>query len=140
MYDNDKRRELGRQWAEKSFLTPGRPEPLKYGDVLHDKACAERWCELTGRYPSWWTYLVKRDDGWWIINAEGAACDCGPYPDERSAESDAKGMANFMKYQNKPGYITSEKKKRSKPTSEAAKKGQKSLKERGLQRKRRNKP
>jgi hypothetical protein len=113
---NNAQQELGRQWAEKHFLMPGRPEPLRYSNLDHDKACAERWNELTGRFPSWWTHIVHRLDGWWIINAEGAACDCGPYDEYEDAEHDALGMANFAQYHDKPGYVTSEKKRKNKPS------------------------
>jgi hypothetical protein len=132
--------ELGRQWAEKHFLMPGRPEPLRYGNLSHDDACAHRWNELTGRFPSWFTHLVERADGWWILNAEGAACDCGPYDTKAEALDDARGMKNFAKYHNKPGYVTSEKKSRKKSTTEAGKRGVSSMQERGKQRKKRHKP
>jgi hypothetical protein len=122
--------ELGKQWAEHHFIMPGRPEPLKVNNLDHDEACAERWNELTGKFPSWWTHLVERADGWWIINAEGAACDCGPYRTKGDAIESARGMRNFMKYHDKPGYITSEKKPRHKPTTEAGKKGGKPIRER----------
>lgn len=133
---NNAQTELGRQWAEKHFLMPGRPVPLKYGNLDHDKACAERWNELTGKYPSWYTHLVERGDGWWIINAvgvedeNGVPFDVGPYDTKDEAIEDARGMRNFEKYHDRPGYVTSEKKPRHKPTTEAGKKGGKPLRER----------
>jgi len=133
---NNKAAELGRQWAEKHFLMPGRPEPLKYGNLEHDKACAERWNELTGKFPSWYTYLAERADGWWVVNAvgvedeNGVPFDMGPYDTKGDAAADARGTRNFVKYEDRPGYVTSEKKPRHKPTTEAGKKGGKPLRER----------
>jgi len=107
--NRDRAEEAGRQQAELHFLQPGRPEPAKVRGKLQNRACAERWNELAGRYPSWYTHYVKREDGWWIINADGCAVDVGPYDTKADAEDDGGGMADFMAYQNEKGYMTCEK-------------------------------
>jgi len=105
----DKAEEAGRQQAELHFLQNGRPEPPEVRGKRQNKACAERWAELTGRYPSWFPYITLRPDGWWIINAEGSACDCGPYTGKsgrKDAMSDAAGMAEFAKYHDVSGFMS----------------------------------
>jgi len=110
----DRAEEAGRQTAEVHFLQNGRLEPAKVRGVAQNRACAERWNELAGKYPSWFTHLVHRHDGWWIINAplaedrKGAACDCGPYLTRSEAHEDAQGMRDFAKYHDNPGYMTGE--------------------------------
>ena len=104
--------EVGRRWAEACFAQPGRPEPVKQGALLQQKVCAERWNELTGRYPSWYTYLAQRDGKWWVVNA-GQGLDCGPYETKMEAESDARGLRNFDKYQNVKGYMTTDARRRT---------------------------
>lgn len=46
---------LGREWADHHHAIPGKPEPLPYGNLHHDRACAARWLELTGTFPSWYS-------------------------------------------------------------------------------------
>ncbi len=47
---------MGQEWAEMHFRPwgGGEPtEPMPYGNVIHDAACARRWELLTGKLPSW---------------------------------------------------------------------------------------
>ena len=90
------------------FLQPGRPVPVKVRGKLQNRACAERWNELTGTYPAWYTHYVKRADGWWIINVDGCAVDCGPYDSKEDAEDDGGGMADFAAHCTEAGYMSTD--------------------------------
>ena len=120
----DEAEELGRQLAEQHYttrqgwqhdfgsLSPG--EPPEGTSVRRNKACAERWNELTSKYPSWYTYLAKRQTGWWIVNAARHS-DFGPYDTRDEAVDDALGLDRFEKYQDVPGYVTTDKRRPKSP-------------------------
>lgn len=53
------------------------------------------------------TKIIKRSDGWWIVELPYNTPDCGPYnrlKGEESATEDLKGIENFFlfHYQHKP--------------------------------------
>lgn len=50
----------------------------------------------------------KRD--WWIIDVPGTD-DCGPYPRKEEADEDRRGMERFFKYQDKRGFVTTERRR-----------------------------
>jgi hypothetical protein len=54
--------------------------------------------------------IEQRNGKWWITGLS-LELDCGPYDTKAEAESDCRGMARFEKYQNKPGFMTSDRKK-----------------------------
>jgi hypothetical protein len=99
---------MGKDWAERHYAMPGRPEPVKYGNLWHDRACAERWHELTGEFPKWFMHvaLSKGKDvrpqheetmnvrKWWVLNYwDGERIlDMGPYDTKREAEEDMTGV------------------------------------------------
>ena len=45
---------------------------------------------------------VKRGGYWWITGVPDCE-DCGPYHTKAEAEDDRRGMARFIKYENKKG-------------------------------------
>lgn len=49
----EREHELGKEWANHHYAMPGSPEPVRYGNTVHDDACALRWKCLTGSFPSW---------------------------------------------------------------------------------------
>ena len=52
----------------------------------------------------------KRPSGWWILGLEedGQPLDCGPYTTKADAESDRRGMERFDRYEDRPGYVTTD--------------------------------
>jgi hypothetical protein len=55
---------------------------------------------------------TQKHDGWWI-DGEHLVEDCGPYTTRAEAESDRRGLERFFRYQDRPGFITSERTKRN---------------------------
>jgi len=53
---------------------------------------------------------VKREDGWWIVDVPNAP-DCGPYDSKREAEDDRRGMERFEKFEDRPGFVTVDRKR-----------------------------
>jgi len=51
--------------------------------------------------------LAKLATGWWILGLPDAP-PAGPYDRKADAESDRRGMLRFFKWENRPGYITSD--------------------------------
>lgn len=43
---------LGVEWAHRHRLFRA-VEPTTSGNVIHDRACAREWWNLTGKWPSW---------------------------------------------------------------------------------------
>ena len=41
--------------------------------------------------------IVKRDDGWWVVDLPDGVEDCGPYEIKRYAEEDRRGMLRTTK-------------------------------------------
>lgn len=69
---------MGREWAHHHLRQPGSPvEPCKYGNLVHDKACADEWFRVTGKRLPWDDSPPRRGE-----------LGYNPYPDARSA-SDA---------------------------------------------------
>ena len=46
--------------------------------------------------------LIKREDGWWIINVPSDVSECGPYDTKAEAADDMRGLKRFFKYENDP--------------------------------------
>ena len=51
--------------------------------------------------------IELRKDGLWITGGM-LDLDCGPYDTKKEAESDMRGLVRFFKYGDKPGYATSD--------------------------------
>ena len=56
--------------------------------------------------------LSRRHGGWWITGHPDPAVDvdCGPYKTMTEAREDKAGLERFYKYENRRGYVTTEKK------------------------------
>jgi len=39
--------------------------------------------------------VVRRDDGWWIINLPSSDSECGAYDTRKQAEEDLRGLRRF---------------------------------------------
>ena len=49
--------------------------------------------------------ITHRGGGWWI---DDAGEDTGPYDTRREAQEARRGLRRFYRYQNQPGFVTSE--------------------------------
>ncbi len=56
--------------------------------------------------------IKKMGQGWWIFGDESAG-PMGPYDTKAEAESDACGLRRFNRHENEPGYVTSEKRRKT---------------------------
>jgi len=52
------------------------------------------------------THTTRRPDGWWIVDTPDGIDECGPYTTKAEAEEDLRGIRRFLKYEDKPGYVT----------------------------------
>jgi hypothetical protein len=54
--------------------------------------------------------VKKRGDEWWILGIPDMdPKGCGPYGSKADAEDEMHGMERFYKYSHLPGYMTTEK-------------------------------
>ena len=55
--------------------------------------------------------VVKKPDGYWVKDIPD--CEpCGPYPTKVDAEETLRGLEQFYKYKDEPGFITCEDKRK----------------------------
>lgn len=65
---------LGREWAHHHLRHPGKPEPCKVGNLVHDKACADEWFRITNKRLPWDDSAPRRGE-----------LGYDPYPTNRGA-------------------------------------------------------
>jgi len=53
--------------------------------------------------------LKKLGKSWWIVGHPDGPM--GPYDTRREAEEDRRGVNRFNRYQNEPGFLTSERRR-----------------------------
>ena len=51
---------------------------------------------------------VEPIDGRWEITGVPDYGNCGPYDRKQDAEADKRGLERFFKYENKPGFVTTD--------------------------------
>lgn len=51
--------------------------------------------------------LAKLASGWWILGIPEAP-PAGPYNTRAEAEASRRGMLRFFRFEDKPGYVTSD--------------------------------
>ena len=60
--------------------------------------------------------LAKRDDEWWIIGIPNADVpEYGPYATKLLADEDRVGLLRTYRYEDTPGFVTVDKRRREKP-------------------------
>ena len=52
--------------------------------------------------------VKRRQDGWWVCDVPETQ-DCGPYDTRGEADDDRRGLERFFKYENRKGFITTDK-------------------------------
>ena len=66
-------------------------------------------------------HLKRHGDGtWWIHGVPDDNTDCGEYATRQAAAEDMAGLERFFLYQDRPGFVTSEKNPKPKPKSRLA--------------------
>ncbi len=57
---------------------------------------------------------VELIDGKWEITGVPEVGNCGPYGTKQEAEADKRGLERFYKYENVPGFVTTDRRNNAK--------------------------
>ena len=54
-------------------------------------------------------YTLRRNEAWWVASSHEAEPEMGPYSTKKEAAETIRSLRDFDKYENEPGFMTSNK-------------------------------